>query len=135
MKERYSWSRHSDDDIWYGGPCDTIRECIEEAKAEDYQDTDTFAIGYAKPYEINYIDGDLIIEFLQQAAYDELGEVAEDWLDYITKEQREDLNNRLLKVVLEWIKDCNEQPSFFRIEPFDELTIQEALQKYTEGNG
>lgn len=127
MKKRYAWSRRSNDEIWCGGICDSINECIDEAIADE---TDTIALGYAKPYEVEYIDGDLIIEWLQEQAYDEFGEVTEDWLDYITKEQREDLNNRLLKVVLEWLKDCKEQPTFYRVEPFDELTIQEALRKY-----
>lgn len=137
MKYKYTWTHKSNDEIWRGGPCDTIKECIEEAKAEDYQDTDTIAIGYAIPYEVDYIDGDLVIEYLQQTAYDEIGEVTDGWLDYITREQREDLNNKLLKVVLQWLKDCKEEPDFYKVEAFDELTIQEALKKYgnktTEG--
>lgn len=131
MKRQYAWSRKSNDDIWYGGICDTVKECVEEARFDGYKDTDTFAIGYAVPYEVNYIDGDLLIEYLQEQACDEIGEVAESWLDSITREQREDLNNRLLKVVLKWLKDCKEEPTFYKVEPFDELTLQEALQKYT----
>ena len=132
MKKGYAWTRKSNDDIWRGGICDSVKECIEEARYEGYEDSDTFALGYALPYEVDYIDGDLVIEALQEQAYDELGEVSESWLDSITREQREDLNNRLLKVVLEWLKDCKEEPSFYRVEPFDELTLQEALKKYVD---
>ena len=132
MKKGYAWTRKSNDDIWLGGICDSVKECIEEARYEGYEDSDTFALGYTVPYEVDYIDGDLVIEALQEQAYDELGEVSEDWLDNITREQREDLNNRLLKVVLEWLKDCKEEPSFYKVEPFDELTLQEALEKYVD---
>ena len=130
MTNKYAWTRHSDDTIWHGGVCDSVKECVEEARSEGYEDTDTFAVGYVEPYEVNYINGDLILDDLQEQAFDAVGEVAEDWLAYITKEQTEDLNNRLLKVVREWIKDCNEEPTFYKVLPFDELTLSEAEKKY-----
>ena len=34
MKKKYAWSRNKTDDIWYGGICDSVKECVEEAKAE-----------------------------------------------------------------------------------------------------
>lgn len=43
MKKRYAWSRSKTDDIWLGGICDSVKECVEEAKAEDYEDTDTLS--------------------------------------------------------------------------------------------
>ena len=42
MKKKYVWSRNKTDDIWYGGICDSIKECVEEAKSEDYEDTALF---------------------------------------------------------------------------------------------
>ena len=130
MKKQYVWTRSVRDDIWRGGLCTNIKNCIVEAKSEGYQDSDTIALGYAIPYEVNYVNTDLIIEYLQESAYDEVGEVVDGWLDSITKERREDLENRVLKVVLEWLKECKEEPYFYTVEPFDELTIKEALQKY-----
>lgn len=127
---KYAWSRRIDDEIWRGGPCDSVKECVKEARLENYEDTDTFALGYIEIYQTNYVNGDLIIEHLQQNAYDEVGEVAECWLDDISREQREDLNDRLEKVVLEWLKDCKQEPTFYKILPFAELTLQEALQMY-----
>jgi hypothetical protein len=93
--KKYAWSSKINDEIWRGGPCDSVKECIEEARLEGYRDTDTFALGYIEPYQTNYVNGDLIIEHLQQNAYDEVGEVAECWLDDISREQREDLNDRI----------------------------------------
>lgn len=130
MNKKYAWSRNIDDEIWRGGPCDSVKECAEEAKSEGYNDTDTFAIGYVEPYQVKYVNSDQIIEYLQQDAFDEVGETAEDWLNYITKEQREDLESRVTKVVLQWLKDCKEEPTFYKVLPFDDLSLQEALQKY-----
>ncbi len=79
---------------------------------------------------MNYVNADQIIEYLQQDAFDKIGEVSDDWLNNISREQSADLEIRVLKVVLEWLKDCNEEPTFYKVEPFDELTLQEALQKY-----
>ena len=128
--KKIAWTKHKNDEVWYGGPCDSVKECVEEAKLEDYKDTEIFAIGYIETYEVNYVNADQIIDFLQQDAYEEVGEVSEDWLTNITSEQCADLESRVRKVVLEWLKDCNEEPSFYKIVPFDELTLQEALRKY-----
>lgn len=132
MNKKYTWSRHVNDEIWYGGPCDTVKECVDEARYSGYCDTDTFVIGYVVPYQPEYVNSESIIEYLQQDAYDEIGEVSDGWLDYITKEQREDLERRVLKDVLQWLKDWNKEPSFYKIEPIDELTLQEALEKYAK---
>ena len=35
--KKYAWSRHIDDEIWHGGPCDSIRECLREAYDEGYK--------------------------------------------------------------------------------------------------
>lgn len=127
---KYAWTKHKNDEVWYGGPCDSVKECVEEARLEDYKDAELFAIGYIEPYQVDYVNADQIIEYLQEYAYDEVGEVSESWLNDVSIEQRADLENKVLKVVLEWLKDCNVEPSFYKIEPFDELTLQEALQKY-----
>lgn len=128
--KKYAWTKHKTDEIWYGGPCDSVKECVEEARQEGYIDAELFAIGYIEPYQVEYVNSDLIIEYLQQDANDEIGEVAEDWLSGVSREQRADLENRVLKVVLEWLKDCKEEPTFYKVLPFDELTLQEAMQKY-----
>lgn len=125
---KYAWSRHSDDDIWRGGPCDTIRECVEEALAEDYSIDDTFAIGLIEEYNIGLYYADRIIEDLQQDAFDEVGEVAEDWLDYVTKEEMDSLNEKIYKVVLDWLEAVKEKPTFYKVHPFEECTLKEALE-------
>ena len=107
MNNRYAWSRRSDDEIWRGGPCDSIKECVEEALADEFKMEDTFALGYIEDYNMNLCFADHLIEYLQEDAYDELGEVAYDWLDSVSKEQREVLNDRIINVVKEWLKEIH----------------------------
>lgn len=132
MSEKYAWSRRSDDDIWHGGPCETIRECVEEAIDDGYTLTDTFAIGLIEKYNINVDFADIIIEYLQQDAYEEVGEVSEDWLDYIDRSKIAELNDRIHKVVVEWIKEVNEEPTFYSIAPCFSGTLEEAIEVHKE---
>ena len=69
--KQYAWSRHSDDELWYGGPCDSIRECVEEAQGEDYKMDDTIALGLIERYEVNYDFAQDIVERLCEDAWDE----------------------------------------------------------------
>lgn len=127
MSKRYAWSRKSDDEIWRGGPCDSIKECVEEALAEDYELDDKIAIGYVVDYEIDYDFADDIVYRLCEDAFDEVGEASDGWLDGAKKEELEILNNRVTEVVKQWLKEVNEEPTFFKIEPFEFCTLKEAL--------
>lgn len=132
MSKKFAWSRHSDDEIWRGGPCDTIKECVEEALAEDMEMTDTFALGYLENYCMDLCFADYLIEYLQEDAYDEVGEVAYDWLDSVSKEQRESLNNKITEVIKEWLEEIHEEPSFYKVLPCKECTLEEALTIYQD---
>ena len=123
MSQRYAWTHKTTDDIWQGGLCDSIEECIEEALLCGYEVGQTIAVGLAEPYKVTYVCADRIIEDLQEEAYDEVGEVSDGWLDSVTKEQRESLCEKLLKAVLEWLKECGEEPSFYKVHPIAEPVI------------
>lgn len=134
-KQQYAWTDKATDDIWCGGPCDSIEECVKEAIDCGYEDGSTIAVGLIERYKVEYINGDHIIELLQEEAYDEIGEVTDDWLDSVTMEQREDLSNRLLTTVLEWLKEYKHEPSFYKVHPLAEpvvITIRGADQAKEE---
>lgn len=128
MIKRYAWSRKSDDEIWRSGPCDSIKECVDEALEEDFKMDDTLALGLIEEYKIGTAFADIIIEYLQQDAYDEVGEVSEDWLNDVTKDQRDLLDNLLQKSVLAWLSTINEKPTFYKVLPCEECTLKEALE-------
>jgi hypothetical protein len=132
MSEKYAWSRRSFDDVWRGGPCETYRECVEEAIDDGYALTDTFAIGLIEKYNIDVDFADAIIERLQIDAYDEVGEVSEDWLDSVNRLQVDALNDRIYNVVIEWLKEVNEEPTFYSIAPCFSGTLEEAIAIHKE---
>jgi hypothetical protein len=132
MAEKYAWSRQSDDEIWQGGPCETVKECVEEAIADGYDLSDTFAVGLIEPYSIDIDFADLIIERLQEDAYDEVGEVTEGWLDYVKRDDLTRLDDSLKQVINNWLKDVAEEPTFYTIAPCYEGTLVEALAEYQE---
>ncbi len=132
MKKKYAWSRHSDDEIWYGGPCDSIKECVEEALAEGYKLSDTLAVGLVEPYTLDIDFADMIIERMQEDAYDEVGEVTDGWLDHVHRDDITALDNQIRQVVNEWLKKVKEEPTFYTIAPFEECTLSEALDEHQE---
>lgn len=126
--KQYAWSRRSDDELWYGGPCDSIRECVEEAQDEDYELTDTIALGLIERYEVNYDFAQDIVERLCEDAWDEVGEASDGWLDSAKRPELDKLNARILPIVREWLKEIHEEPSFYKVLPFEECTLAEALK-------
>ena len=126
--KQYAWSRRSDDELWYGGPCDSIRECVEEAQDEDYELTDTIALGLIERYEVNYDFAQDIVERLCEDAWDEVGEASDGWLDSAKRPELDKLNARILPIVREWLKEFHEEPSFYKVLPFKECTLAEALE-------
>lgn len=113
MANKYAWSRNSDDEIWRGGPCDTIKECVEEALDEDYGLDDFIALGLIEGYEVNYDFVQDIVERLCEDAWDEVGEASDGWLDSAKRAQLDLLNERITPIVKEWLKEIGEQPSFY----------------------
>ena len=126
--KQYAWSRRSDDELWYGGPCDSIRECVEEAQDEDYALTDTIALGLIERYEVNYDFAQDIVERLCEDAWDEVGEASDGWLDSAKRPELDKLNAKILPIVREWLKEIHEEPSFYKVLPFEECTLAEALE-------
>lgn len=123
MNKQYAWTDNIDNEIWRGGPCDSIKDCIAEAISEGYEDGDKIAVGLVDKYEVTYVDVDAILERLGMDADDEVGEVAEDWLTNVTKEQSEELEAEILKVVKAWLDKHRHNPTFYKIEPMHYITI------------
>jgi hypothetical protein len=126
--KRYAWTRSIDDEIWRGGPCDSIKECVEEALDEGYGLDDSIALGYVIDYEIDHDFSDEIVYRLSEDAFDIVGEASDGWLDYVKKEELEVLNDRVMEVVKQWLKEIKEEPAFYSIEPFNSGTLLELLE-------
>lgn len=132
MTNKYAWSQKSSDEIWHGGPCDSIKECVEEAQDEDYELDDTFALGIIENYEVNYDFAQDIVERLCEDAWDEVGEISDGWLDSAKRAQLDVLNERITPIIKKWLEEIGEQPRFYKVLPFKECTLKEALEFHNE---
>ena len=101
MKWTYELDINSN--IWSGGICDSREEAIAEATKEALIDNiKEFKIGQCE--EINHgID------------VDEAGEVAEDYLDNVKDEHKEELEKELNKVFFAWQEKYKYKPNFYII--------------------
>ena len=60
-----------------------------------------------------------VIEAVQTDAYDEGGEYAENYLDDVTKEQREELEEQLDVVFNAWLEKHDLYPNFYTIPAYE----------------
>ena len=140
MKNKeYTFSYNGED--YNNGTFSTIEEALEEAKEcwfERYDISDS-ADGYIDIYigeAEYYTDGifvDGIIEQQQQDAYSEMGECAEDYLEDITDEEKDILQERLNEVWKEFKKEFNHEARFFKIineKKYEFNIYSEEFKKY-----
>ena len=130
--KQYAWSGSSDSEIWYGGPCNTIQECVREATDEGYEADDNIALGLIERYEVNYDFAQDIVERLCEDAWDEVGEASDGWLDSAKRPELDKLNERITPIIREWLKEIHEEPSFYKVLPFGDYTLTEALELHKE---
>lgn len=111
-------------EIWHGDYFDTKEEAIEAAK-EEYEDIyDSFVVGQIEPAHISVdVNVDSILENINAVAFDVVGEVADDYLNDVTKEHRSILEKRLSVVLKEWMGEFNYYPQFFHIINTEEIEI------------
>lgn len=66
------------------------------------------------------------VEYMQERAYDEAGEFAEDWLADVTKEQEAELHDAIVKAINEWADKHGLHPTFYTVENTEAHVVTEA---------
>lgn len=95
-------------DIWTSDSYEHKEDCITDAIEESLEKgVGAFRIGVAKTVGCLSIDGEDVIERLQEIMYELVGEVSETYLEDATKKDIEDLGDRLTDVFQEWSKEKN----------------------------
>ena len=72
------------------------------------------------------MDADCLLEQMSERAYDECGEVAEDFMCSIGKEPRVELDELLATVIDTWAEKHGEQPAFWHVDDIRPMTWEEA---------
>lgn len=119
MIKIYTWSESTTDVIWQHDLFETEEECIKDAKESYYKRAgEEIAVGTAVPYEVS-ADVDCVLERLEEDAYDECGEAADDW-NISTRKGREkefdELQEKVTELVNEYLEKIGEKPDFYKID-------------------
>lgn len=124
-KEEYSWSKNADDEIWTNGIFDSIEECIKDAVESGVKPGEKIAVGICERYT-PHVDVGTLLDRAAEDAYEECGEVAEDWPEFISRTGYKDedkLQEEMNKVFIKWLKETGQYPSFYHILPLAEPVI------------
>lgn len=124
---KYTWEYNDNVEMWMHDEFDTIEYCIEDAKENyDVEVGDTIVVGEVVPYEVSVFAGH-VLEDLEQNAYEECGEAAEDWETFNYKEDRDkldELSDQLTEVVKAWLKKYNRMHDFYKIENIEIVEVK-----------
>lgn len=124
MKDgQWTWS-FEEDSLWYNDAFDTKEEAITDGKecAKD-EEKDCIYIGQIKLVGLPVIDAETILEQLGEQVYDEVGEVAEDYLINVPKEAVQELEEALNKVFEEWATKHKQYPSFYTLHNIERISV------------
>ena len=118
----YTWMENDNCDIWNRGEFETIEECIEEALDCGYEPGETIYVGECQKVEVGGIYFDDVLDRVEEAMYEEVGEVSEGW-DITSiigrysyrKKIYEKYEEKLRKLVLDYLKEVKEEPGFYEV--------------------
>lgn len=113
-------------ELWMGDEFNTKEEAIKMAKEEinkEGLEIDSFEIGQIVEVQVCGLDVDFILENVAENTTSECGEVGDDYLYEVTKEDKSELEDKLNEVFFKWIKDKGYEPDFFKIDNTEKIEL------------
>lgn len=108
---------------------DTKEEAIAHGMIEAIdRGEDKYQVGQINTFEPS-LYADWAIEQITENAIDNCGEVAEDYLDYLPKEETERLEELLNEALAKWLDETKNHPSFFTVDNISDHITTEECQK------
>ena len=120
------WSCSQNEEYWDNDFFPSKEEAIEAGK--EWYLGESFEVG--QMYDVEFTQDDCewldiaehTVDKLISSLYDEVGEVSEYWANKISREDEEDLNKQLAKVIIEWIENRVGQPNVFLVDNIETIT-------------
>lgn len=109
--------------ITYGK--ENFHAIVEEETGEIFNHNlhyENFYVGKVERFAPS-VDTDRVLEDISENAYDELGEVAEEYLYIVNKEEFKLLENKLNKVLNEWLDETNNHPTFYNVVDIEKVPV------------
>ena len=114
--DEWTYETELNSDTWRGDVCDTKEEAIKLARKEAIEEGGkSFKVGIVECVTNFGIDVDRVIEDIQETMHEDIGEVADDYLDDATTEERLELEKQFNDVFYAWQKKYNHEPTFYRV--------------------
>lgn len=116
-----------DNEIWNSDmECNSREEAITEGtKLAKEEGLDSFRIGLQEDVGNPCICVNYILEQANIDMYEEVGEVAEDYLRYISDKDKDLLENKLNEVFHEWLKTTNNESNFYKVLNDERISVEE----------
>lgn len=114
-----NWSNGDSD--YYDTKEEAITQGFDTYPREDY---DKFYVGQVESANTSIkIYADNILEQVADHVYDDVGEVAEDYLNYVKQEDKNILEELLNRTLINWMNEYGYNPSFFKIVNTERIEI------------
>ena len=107
----YSW----DDELFNSGRFDSVEEALADAAAEADEQHSVY-VAEAEPWVNStfYPSASWVLEHMQEQAWSEAGEHAEDYAE-VSIEARDELNEQLVTLLDAWCEKHGVVPTFYRV--------------------
>ena len=125
------WSYSQNEEYWDNDWLPTKEEAIkagrEEWPGESFEIGQQYIIEFTEE-QCEWFDlAENAIDAMNDALEDVVGEVAEYWTNQIANEDQEDLNKRIAKAIMGWIKDRVGQPNVFLVDNMEGVMEEETI--------
>lgn len=138
MIGKYTWEFSENAEYWENGTFETVEECIDEAKmlinAGYHEKQNVIYVGETNVF-VPTVDGEDVVEHIEEQAADEYGEVADGWEPWLTLRERDgeenarkawsELDTMLSQVLNGWLAKHSLTPQFYTIENIREVRISD----------
>ena len=123
--DKYYWSFDKHAEMWYESG-ESVEDCIKQAREMNDADYKVVYIGESVPFvPSEHLNVDVLLDDLEEQAYEFAGEAAEDWRTYEYKKraEMEELTTAVSKVVEDWLRKYGRYPTFCCIENVAEYSL------------
>lgn len=98
-------------------------ELFEDIDDEDLKSIDSFYVARVERFT-PIVNASMVLDCIQEEAWDRFGEYAEDYLDCIPKDQVDDLQKSLQKAFDDWMIRTGNEPTFFNCMDTEEVPFE-----------
>lgn len=121
-KRTYTWSRYGER---FEAEEHSSREAAAAAGFEECLGADIIWTGVIAPAARHTIDADDVIERLREEAHEEVGEVADEWLENVSAEEVAELAHDLNAALTAWLDRHKLQPTYFAVQDVEQHDREE----------